>query len=307
MSGTHDEPGRRLFVLHAVVPLAGGLAAAGGRVFLAERSSWWVLVAVSAGVAALFAVLAGTFWRVHRRETEGLRSQVKNLESEVIESRERLRTSLSGGAHDISQPLTTLHGTLELALLSGKISAAARPALEEALQHTQSAMAVTRLLREMADADASGAAAQAISLGGLLEEMREDLEILAKVRGVRLVLRCDASATVFANPPDLRRSIVYLAQHALDRSPAGGPVQVTVRQENGAGCMVIADQGPAIPAEDLAHWFEPFYAGHSNARGRQDALRLAIVERTSASYRGSVRVENQVSGGARFVLKVPVA
>ena len=208
MSVTRDEPGRRLFVLLAVVPLAGGLAAAGAGFFLAEQTAWWVVVAVSGGAGSLLAVLARTVWRVHRREAEGLRIQVKNLENEVVESRERLRTSLSGAAHDFSQPLTTLHGTLELALLSSTISGEARAALEDALQHTRSAMALTRLLREMADAEASGTAAQAISLAGLLEEMREDLEILAKVRGVRLVLRCETSATVFANPHELRRSIM---------------------------------------------------------------------------------------------------
>jgi signal transduction histidine kinase len=306
MSRTSNKSRPGLPFLLLAFPLAGVRADASIESIF-EPLEWRLALIFSACSASLFSVLAALLWRAHRRQVAELQGRVKNLESEAAESRERLQTYLAGVAHDLSQPLTTLHGTLELALLSRTIPASAHAALEEALQHTQTAAALIRLLRELADAESSGTAARATSVKKLLEEMREDIETLAGLRGVRVDLKVDNSCFVLANPPDLRRSILYLVEHALDRSPAGGWVGISVAVESSAASIVIDDQGPAIPAEDLPHWFEPFPANHSSTAGKRDALRLAIVERSTASCWGSVSVMNTPGGGARFVLRLPLA
>lgn len=305
MSGAVEAPSRRRRAFLTGVPLASALGAASVESSLG-RTEFAVLILFACG-AGLLAILAGLLWRIHGREVKRLRARVSNLESEVQRSRERLRSSLSGAAHDLSQPLTSLHGTLELALLANTVPTAARSALEEALQHTQTAMSLTRLLRELADAETNGAAAQATSVPGLLNEMREDLETLSRCHGVRLAMHGDTSAVVRANPPALRQSLFHLVEHALDRSPAGGLIEIIVARETGAASIVITNQGPPIPPQDLPRWFDPFYAGHCGANGKRNALRLAIVERISASCRGSVTAENAAGQGVRFVLRLPLA
>lgn len=271
-----------------------------------ESPSWFVVVA-SVSAATLLAMLVWAFWRAHRRRVAALDVRADNLQGGVAASCERLDSLLAAAAHALSQPLTALHGTLELALLSSTIPAAAHPVLEDALKQVQATMGLTRLIREFACAEASGKSARATSLATLLEEMQEDLEALAQLQGIRLVLQGQAFSSVLANPADLRRAIHYVVEYALDRSPAGGLVQITSVQETSAASIVITDQGPRIPARDLPHWFEPFYGGHNGASAKRDALRLAIVARTCASYGGSASAMNIVSGGVRFVLRLPLS
>ena len=263
-------------------------------------------VAASLGTAILLALLAWALRRAHDRRVAALEARAKSLQSEVAASRERLHAWLSGAAHALSQPLTTLHGTLELALLSDATPAEAHPALEDALQQVQTAVSMTRLLRELADAEMSDPPARPTSLTSVLEELREDLEKLAQARGIRLLLQSDVSSPVLAIPSDLRRAIQYLVERALDRSPAGGVVQITAAQDTNAASIVIRDQGPVIPVEDLPHWFEPFYARRAGAFSKLDALRLAVAERICASCRGSVSAANDENGGARFILRLPL-
>lgn len=252
----------------------------------------------------LLGFFAGILWRARRKEAAAAEERASLARCEAAAPGERLHAWLSGAAHALSQPLTTLHGTLELALVSKAIPAEAHPVLEDALQQVQSAMSMTRLLRELAEAEVSGQSAQMIPLAPLIVDCREDLEKLAQARGRRLVLRCDVAAPVFAFPADLRRAIQYVAEQALERSSAGGLVQITCAEEDGAACIVIHDDGPAIPAQALEHLFEPFHSSRGGALSKEDALRLAIAERTCASCRGSLTASNEKNGGVRYILRL---
>lgn len=266
--------------------------------------AFWPKLALFAGTGIVFAALVWALWRAHDRRVAAAQCREKLAREEAASARERLEAWLSGASHALSQPLTALHGTLELALLSRDTPAEARRALEDALQQVQSAMNMTRLLRELADAETSGQSVQTISLTFLFEEWRQDLESLAQARGRRLSVQCENSATVLANGTNLRRAIHYLVEHALERSPAGGLVQIATVEESSGASIVVRDDGPAIPANHLPHWFEPFYSGRGAAYSKQDALRLAIVERTCASCRGNVSADNNGNGGARFVVRL---
>ena len=130
---------------------------------------------------------------------------------------------------------------------------------------------------------------------------------VARVRNVRFDVHGEPSLQVLANPAELRRSLLYLVEHALERSPANATVSISVEQENGYGRVMIRDEGPAIAADDLPHWFEPFRPRVSSGASKRDILRLGIVEKACVSCRGSVRVTSPAEGGACFVLRLPRA
>lgn len=241
------------------------------------------------------------------RPVDDLRARLATLQGELAAARKRLHDSLAGVAHDLGQPLTTLHGGLELALRSSATTPSARQVLVAALQETQSAMRLVRLVGELAEAEVSGEAARATSVKHLLADLREDLETLALSRGVRLALPAESPGVVLAHPPDLRRAIFYLVEHAVDYSPADGLVGFTVIQETSTASMMITHQGPAISPEDLPQWFEPFYSGHRGSAKQHQGLRLAIAQRTCESCWGSLTAVNLSPQGVRFILQLPLA
>jgi signal transduction histidine kinase len=66
----------------------------------------------------------------------------------------------------------------------------------------------------------------------------------------------------------------------------------------------IADTGPGIPAEHLAHIFDPFFTLKNEGTG----LGLAICRGILDHHRGSISAANNAEeSGAIFTLKLPVA
>ena len=67
----------------------------------------------------------------------------------------------------------------------------------------------------------------------------------------------------------------------------------------------VEDNGPGVAPEHRERIFEPFFT--TKPRGRGTGLGLSLVRATADAHGGSVRVERAASGGARFVLTLPIA
>ena len=71
--------------------------------------------------------------------------------------------------------------------------------------------------------------------------------------------------------------------------------------------LVVDDEGPGIPEADLQRVFERFYRV-DKARSRETGgtgLGLSIVKHLVGLHGGDVRAENRLTGGARFVVRIP--
>jgi signal transduction histidine kinase len=100
----------------------------------------------------------------------------------------------------------------------------------------------------------------------------------------------------------------------LDRKaghgPAGGPSGGPLR--NGTRAIVeiaVEDAGPGISPAERTKIFERFYRGSAAGRrgtGTGSGLGLALVAEHLRVMRGEARVESAASGGARFVITLPV-
>ncbi|MBU6488877.1 MAG: HAMP domain-containing histidine kinase [Burkholderiales bacterium] len=131
----------------------------------------------------------------------------------------------------------------------------------------------------------------------------------------------DKPLLVRGNAVLLREVIANLLDNALKYLPsarvAGANVTVSVtevRDEQGVRFAEIAveDNGSGVPVALQADLFKRFFRGdrHDTADASVDAgagLGLAIVHDIMSLHGGSVRYEDATGGGARFVLRVPLA
>ncbi len=86
-------------------------------------------------------------------------------------------------------------------------------------------------------------------------------------------------------------------------------VQVSLECVDGAAVLVVADDGAGVPEADRERIFQRFVR-LDEARSRDEGgagLGLAIVRDVVERHGGSIRVENGVPGGARFVVSIPLA
>ena len=92
-----------------------------------------------------------------------------------------------------------------------------------------------------------------------------------------------------------------LIENALRETPAGGSVTVSAAGSD----LVVADTGPGIPADDIAHAFERFYLYDKIGRDRLvgSGLGLAIVKQLATAMGGDVRVDSG-PGGTTFTVSL---
>jgi two-component system, NtrC family, nitrogen regulation sensor histidine kinase NtrY len=122
---------------------------------------------------------------------------------------------------------------------------------------------------------------------------------------LRLVTRYPESIPLIEVDPDhIKRAILNLVDNAVAAVGGTGNVEVEVRAAaDGSGLqLVVSDDGPGISAEDKEKLFLPYFSTKTNGMG----LGLPIVHEIVAEHGGTIRVEDNVPRGSRFVFDLPV-
>jgi signal transduction histidine kinase len=118
---------------------------------------------------------------------------------------------------------------------------------------------------------------------------------------------------VIADPQAVSKCLENLISNAIkyaDEKHWLGVRAVAVNGNENAELQVsVEDKGMGIPAEDLAHIFEPFYRVQAARDGqiRGVGLGLHLVKRMMEGMSGGISVTSEVGRGTRFVLHFPIA
>jgi two-component system OmpR family sensor kinase len=131
-------------------------------------------------------------------------------------------------------------------------------------------------------------------------------ERLATERGVTVSVEGEAPV-VLGSRDRLQQVVGNLVDNATRHTPAGGHVTVALSEEDGEVVLRVIDEGPGIPAPDLANLFQRFYrAQYSRDRATGGAgLGLAIVKAIVTAHRGTIEAANRPEGGAVFTVRLP--
>lgn len=112
--------------------------------------------------------------------------------------------------------------------------------------------------------------------------------------------------TVAADPRLLRRALGNLLQNAARYGAP--PVVLGWAAVEGRALLWVQDAGAGVPEAERARIFEPFYQAPGRAEGEGGVgLGLSLVDEIARHHGASVWVEAAPGGGARFVLRWPLA
>ena len=103
------------------------------------------------------------------------------------------------------------------------------------------------------------------------------------------------------DPAALERAVTNLLDNAAKWSPPDGTVTVSLRE----GALQVADEGPGIAEEDLAHVFERFYRSPEARTMPGSGLGLAIVRQVAENHGGRVAAARAPGGGALLGVWLP--
>ena len=100
-----------------------------------------------------------------------------------------------------------------------------------------------------------------------------------------------------------KRILVHLITNAQLYSSPGQSVRITTNKYNKFYAFSVADQGPGIKEEEIAHIFEKFYRG-KNERHRVQGTGMGLpIAKTP--HGGTIRVVSCLGQGSVFTFSLP--
>ncbi|MCW2886577.1 MAG: hypothetical protein QOE54_7049 [Streptosporangiaceae bacterium] len=204
-------------------------------------------------------------------------------------------------SHELRTPLAGLRAQLEEARLHPDETDLLR-LLDAALHDVDRLEAITADLLLLVQ----------IAVGTCAQRQPVDLTALVRDHATRCTdgadirLEAVSGVTVNAAPTHLGRLVSNLLDNA--RRHARHSIQMQVRRHDTTAELIIADDGPGIPAQDHERVFERF-ARVDTARCRRNGgtgLGLAIARDIAQAHDGTLHVQDVPGGGACFVLRLPL-
>lgn len=144
------------------------------------------------------------------------------------------------------------------------------------------------------------------SLTDAVSDTLAGMSALATARGVRLDGRLlEPVPTLPLATREFERALQNLVGNAIRETATGGQVRVEVGTEDGSALVSVTDECGGIPAEQIAHVFEPGVRVRESAE-RGAGLGLAIAAAFVEAHGGHIAVRN-VGAGCRFDIRLPLA
>ena len=121
----------------------------------------------------------------------------------------------------------------------------------------------------------------------------------------RINIQVDQSIPLFKLDKGMMEQVIYnLLYNAVLYAGDKAAISISVRCHADVLQVVIEDDGPGFPKEEIKNVFDKFYRlQHTKAGGT--GLGLSIVKGFTEAMHGIIGLENRDTGGARFTLNIP--
>jgi len=304
-----------------------------GQLFLSTLNSylsWAVVVGVVAAlalslglarwIAAPLEALTGAVRRMERGELEqridtsiggevGALAEAFNSLAASLARVEALRQNMvTDIAHELRTPLSSIRGYLE-AIQDGVV----KPNRATLDTIHRELMQLTRLVDDLqelslAEAHQLQLHRERVDVGELVAS--EVQAVLPQATAQQVELSMDATDEprwVWLDGGRVRQVLGNILRNALAHTPAGGRIGVSVGSADGHVQIAVADSGPGIAPNDVAHVFERFYRA-DKARSRRaggTGLGLTIARELVRAHGGEISVQSELGKGSRFLIRLP--
>jgi two-component system heavy metal sensor histidine kinase CusS len=219
---------------------------------------------------------------------------------------ERMRRFNANVAHELRTPLTGISSQIEVTLEKSRDPEEYREVLAGVLSRAQhmaeSVDAMLRMARVEAGIDPERR--RPVVLGSVLETVVEFFEPVAEESGISLRLEEVPSARLLGDAAWLHQLFSNLVANALRHTPAGGRVELHVREEGEGVRVTVEDTGPGIAPAQLARIFERFERAETSASGGT-GLGLPIAREIAHAHGGRIDVDSTPGAGACFGVWLP--
>lgn len=216
---------------------------------------------------------------------------------------------VSGVAHELNNPLTSIAGLTELLLERDVGGDTPRQHLR--IIHEQAGRA-GRIVRNLLTFVRKGTTEQTpVDINDVVERTTMLVKYEIDLRAIELVTRLHPHpAIVMGDPHELQQVLLNLltnAVHALADLPPGRQRRITIETARNENRVILGvhDTGDGVPPELVANLFTPFFT--TKPAGQGTGLGLSLSYGLIQSHGGTLAYEEGVDGGAEFTIELPAA
>jgi two-component system heavy metal sensor histidine kinase CusS len=223
---------------------------------------------------------------------------------------EEVRRFTADAAHELRTPLATMRTEAEVALRSPRSPERDARVLENLLEEIER---LTRLVSHLLflcreDTGVGVGDLQPMRLDDVVRDVGEHMQVMAREKGVTLVIDLPETCRVNGNTDRLRQLFFNLFDNAIKYTPTPGKVTVQVEALNGQVHATVTDTGIGIKAEHLPLVFNRFYRVDPSRSPETEGsgLGLAICQSIAEAHRGRIEIESTLGSGTRVSLVLPM-
>lgn len=265
-------------------------------------------------ITAPLATLTANNWRLARREPLLQRISGKDEIAELdrgfhamakalYQAERRKQEFVQMISHDLRTPLTSIQGTLALALRGsyGNLNEKGATRLADAEADTER---LINLISELLDIEKLEAGkldleCEDTSLAEIINRSIDSVRTFAETHGINLIYD-GTDCSVFADKDRVIRVLVNLLSNAVKYSPRDSNVAVSVEKDTAFATVKIVDSGRGIPASAIESIFDRFAQVERADADKGTGLGLAICKAIVAAHGCKIGVTSEEGKGSTF-------
>ncbi|HSF24329.1 MAG TPA: PAS domain S-box protein, partial [Blastocatellia bacterium] len=245
------------------------------------------------------------------REREDLLAREQAARAEAEAANRAKDEFLALVSHELRTPLNAIAGWVEILLAN---SARDEALIARGLEVVKRNAALQkRIIEDILDVSRIIAGklqleVRPVELSAVIHSAISAVQPAATAKDIRIRCALDPTDPLSGDPQRLQQITWNLLSNAIKFSPAGGEVEIRLRQIGATAHITVSDTGEGIPAEFLPRLFDRFSQADSSTTRKYGGLGLglSIVQQLVELHGGTVKAESAgEKQGAVFTVSLP--
>lgn len=245
--------------------------------------------------------------RENRRLNEHLQEEIEHKTESLSKLLEERRMLLSGFAHDLKTPITSITTFTRLVELDNtQLDEESRQYLDIIRRKTKEIQEQLNTLNEFTQVDSTPPAFEPLDLCLLLRDFYSGNKPDINVSGIsfELLPKDDQPVMIYGDKQKLVSVLQNLVFNAVSFTPEGGVIRLCLDREEDFAVLRVEDNGTGISEEDIPHIFDRLFTNRAGEENR--GMGLFIVKSVITEHGGTIEVASTLGEGTVFTIRLPV-
>jgi signal transduction histidine kinase len=216
-------------------------------------------------------------------------------------------------SHELRTPLTSIKGYSDLLLkaMGGSVNEQQRPFLETISHHADTLEDMIADLLDFTQLEAGnlGLRFEPMSMEKVVQQVAETWDESFEEKNIDFSVYIDGPIPqMFGDEGRLRRALSNLVENAYHFTQEGGDASISLRADNNAVTVAVADTGVGIAKEDQARLFTRFFRVglDRTVDTRGVGVDLYVTKAIVEGHGGEIWVDSEPGKGSTFTFTVPL-